>query len=123
MPKALTWIGLSTALALGLGALQTPAQAQSVAPSDAPITTATQKGSGAPPTAVGQSNEVQSVQGDPDADLPPANDGKPHGYVQVGAGNHGYREISGAVTVPVGDDGQATIAIDNVQGDGLTRRR
>jgi hypothetical protein len=37
-------------------------------------------------------------------------------------GNRGYREVAGAVTVPVGDTGQATIAISDQQGQGVRVR-
>jgi hypothetical protein len=38
-----------------------------------------------------------------------------HGEISVGVGTNGYREISGVATAPIGDVGQATIAIHSSQ--------
>src|SRR5208282_4190149 len=46
------------------------------------------------------------------SDAGPVRDHKVHGEMSVGVGTNGYREVGGVVTGPVGDDGQATIAID-----------
>lgn len=53
----------------------------------------------------------------------PPTDGKPHGEVWAGIGTHGYRQVGGAVTVPVGKCGYATIAVDNTDFDRRKRRR
>ena len=47
----------------------------------------------------------------------PANDGKPHGEVWAGVGNHGYREIGGVVTQPLGQCGSLTVAVDKTDGN------
>ena len=48
-------------------------------------------------------------------------DGQPrdkaiHGEFGVAAGNHGYREAYGVATMPLGDHGSATVAVDDTQG-------
>lgn len=53
----------------------------------------------------------------------PANDGKPHGQVWAGVGTHGYRNIGGVVTQPIGQCGSLTLAIDKTEGDFGRRRR
>jgi hypothetical protein len=50
-------------------------------------------------------------------------DRAPHGEVWAGIGSRGYRNAGGVVTEPIGDCGQATIAIDSTQFDGLNRGR
>jgi hypothetical protein len=47
----------------------------------------------------------------------PVRDNRIHGEVSVGAGTNGYREINAVATAPLGDDGQATIAIGSEQFD------
>lgn len=47
----------------------------------------------------------------------PANDGKPHGEVWAGIGNHGYREVGGVVTQPIGKCGSLTVAVDKTDGN------
>lgn len=47
---------------------------------------------------------------------PPA-DRKPHGEVWAGIGTHGYREIGGVVTQPIGDCGYVSIAISHTEAD------
>jgi hypothetical protein len=47
----------------------------------------------------------------------PASDGKPHGEVWAGVGNHGYREVGGVVTQPLGKCGSLTVAIDRTEGN------
>jgi hypothetical protein len=85
--------------------------------SDAPVATA--KGSPAAPpdtTATDIKNFIAEGEGDKE----PLPDHKPHGFVSVGVGSRGYREVAGAVTVPIGDkdQGQVTLAIDAGQIDG-----
>lgn len=47
----------------------------------------------------------------------PANDGKPHGEVWAGIGNHGYREVGGVVTQPLGKCGSLTVAVDKMDSN------
>jgi hypothetical protein len=47
----------------------------------------------------------------------PASDGKPHGEVWAGVGNHGYREVGGVVTQPLGRCGSLTVAVDRTEGN------
>lgn len=112
-PRSLAW----TILALAFCA--SPALAQTAV--DGPVATAA--GQVAPPAPV-QTDVKTTRQGSPDVADPSAagaDDRKPHGYIDVAAGNRGYREVSGAVTLPVGKTGQATIAIGDEQGDGWRR--
>jgi len=39
-------------------------------------------------------------------------DKSPHGEVWGGVGTHGYREAGGVVCVPVGQNGQVSVAVD-----------
>jgi hypothetical protein len=39
-------------------------------------------------------------------------DKDPHGQVWAGVGNHGYRDIGGAVCIPVGQNAEVNIAVD-----------
>jgi len=48
-------------------------------------------------------------------DGPPQQDKSPHGEVWAGVGTHGYRNVGGAVCVPVGANAQVTVAIDSTQ--------
>jgi hypothetical protein len=45
----------------------------------------------------------------------PVRDNRVHGEVSVGVGTNGYRQVSGVATAPIGDIGQATIAIGSEQ--------
>lgn len=42
-------------------------------------------------------------------------DKDPHGQVWAGVGTHGYRNIGGAVCIPVGQNAQVSIAVDSTQ--------
>src|SRR5262245_43028587 len=44
-------------------------------------------------------------------------DRKPHGEVWAGIGTHGYREIGGVVTQPIGDCSFVTIAVSHTEAD------
>lgn len=44
-------------------------------------------------------------------------DRKPHGEVWAGIGTHGYREVGGVVTQPIGDCSSVTIAVSHTEGD------
>ncbi len=45
----------------------------------------------------------------------PVRDNRVHGEVSIGVGTNGYRQFSGVATAPIGDIGQATVAIDSEQ--------
>jgi hypothetical protein len=47
----------------------------------------------------------------------PVRDNRVHGEVTIGAGTNGYREVSAVATAPLGDAGQATIAVGSEQYD------
>jgi hypothetical protein len=99
-----------------------PARAQT--PSDAPMASAGALPMPAPPRAPALDPlDAPDEEFDGMAGAPPA-DRKVHGMVEVGAGTGGYREAAAAVDVPVGADGDASIAIQTVQAQpGKTRRR
>jgi hypothetical protein len=42
-------------------------------------------------------------------------DKSPHGEVWGGVGTHGYREAGGVVCLPVGQNGQVSVAVDSVR--------
>ena len=44
--------------------------------------------------------------------VPQKPDKKAHGMVSAGVGTHGYREVGGAVCVPIGDHGAVSLAFD-----------
>ena len=44
--------------------------------------------------------------------VPQKPDKDPHGYVSAGVGTRGYREVGGAVCVPIGDHAAVSVAID-----------
>jgi hypothetical protein len=113
------------ALALLAGGLPAAALAQAApaaAAADAPVATAAGHAASPGNTTAAEIQTYESAPVDTTAD---GQDGdgkrKIHGYVEVGVGNRGYREVDGAVTVPVGKDGQATVAISDAQGDGWRR--
>jgi hypothetical protein len=110
--------------------------AAGAAPADQPITTAPTAGPAAPePTT--PVPPLSSTRADapraraiamgpcgpekvkPDGTLATA----PHGEVEVGVGNHGYRHLGGSVCQPLGQDGVAIVNISNTQADGGNRRR
>ncbi len=45
----------------------------------------------------------------------PVRDNRVHGQVSVGVGTNGYRQVSAVATAPIGDVGQATVAIGSEQ--------
>ncbi len=85
--------------------------------SDAPLATA--KGAPAAPTDT-TSADIKSflAEGADDKNSEPLPDHKPHGFVSVGAGTNGAREVAGAVALPVGDKATVDLAIDYSQFDG-----
>lgn len=70
------------------------------------------------------SREAQPAAGDapPPGRCAPPPDRNPHGEVWAGVGTRGYREGGGVVTVPVGDCGHLSIAVDKTEFDGRRRR-
>jgi hypothetical protein len=58
------------------------------------------------PIAIGPCGVAHDVDGVPQPDK------SPHGQVWAGVGTHGYREAGGAVCVPVGSNGQVSVAVD-----------
>jgi hypothetical protein len=101
-------VALAPAMACAQAAAQSdPGQVVATAPA----------GPAAPPAK--PSGQVASVSDAADADSVqddgPVRDNRVHGEITVGAGTHGYREVSGEATAPIGDIGQATIAIGSDQ--------
>jgi len=93
------------------------AQQQMAAPADGQVVP-TAAGAPAVPHAApsGQVASVSDAAAAEDVeDDGPVRDNRVHGEISVGAGTNGYREISGVATAPIGDVGQATIAIDSEQ--------
>lgn len=105
-----------------LALLTSPATvlAAEAAPADADTPVATGKGQSAPPAT--PQTEIQTAD---DSLVSSEEDGKPdrkpHGFISAGVGTHGYREVAGAVTLPIGETGQVTIAIDDAHIDGRRR--
>jgi|SRR5579863_4319858 hypothetical protein len=97
----------------------TPTAAASAQPA-APAASSAQvisTASAAPPPAPAKADDqiaqwLADASGDEASDAAPVRDHKVHGQISVGVGTNGYREVGGLVTGPLGDDGQATIAID-----------
>jgi hypothetical protein len=102
----------ATALLVSLAAVANAQQAAPAAASGQVVSTA----SGAPPPAPAKADDQiarwLADTSDDDVSDGPVRDHKVHGEVSVGVGTNGYREVGGIVTGPIGDDGQATIAID-----------
>jgi hypothetical protein len=94
------------------------AQQQTAAPADDQVVPTASGAPAAPPRTAsnGQVASVSDAAAAEDAeDDGPVRDNRVHGEISVGAGTNGYREVSGAATVPIGDTGQATIAVDSEQ--------
>ena len=103
-------MAIAAVLALAPGA----AFAQAAAQSDPGQVVATAPvGPAAPQTRpAGQVASVSdAVADDSVKDDGPVRDRRIHGEVSVGVGTNGYREVSGVATAPIGDLGQATIAV------------
>lgn len=92
------------------------ALADSAPGSDAPVATA--QGAPAAPPSTTDADIKRFIADGADQDAEPQPDHKPHGFVSVGVGTRGYREVAGAVTLPIGDTGQVTVAIDDAKVDG-----
>jgi hypothetical protein len=60
--------------------------------------------------SVSEAAAAESLQDDG-----PVRDNRVHGEVSIGVGTNGYRQFSGVATAPIGDVGQATVAIDSEQ--------
>ena len=115
-----TWIlALGAVTLIALAPVSCRAQ---TAEADAPVATAS--GHPAAPAETAAS-EIQTFEaGAVETQSTDVDPSKPHGYVEVGVGDHGYREVDGAVTVPLGKDGQegqVSVAIGDVQGGGGRR--
>ena len=106
--------------ALTAPALADPAAAAAATPaSDAPLATA--KGTPAAPPSTTQADIQRFIdEGAADDKAGPLPDRKPHGYVSVGVGSHGYKEVAGAITAPVGN-AEVSLAIDTGSVDGRRR--
>jgi len=116
--RLISVIGIAAALSCAASGRAT-AQSASPASADAPVATAKTQTAAPAETAA---SEIQTFEGGASPTTADDSTEKPkvHGYVEVGVGNRGYREVAGAVTVPVGkdgQDGQVTLAIDDAQGD------
>jgi hypothetical protein len=110
---------IAAVVVLSAGLVLAPSLAAAQAqPQPGEVVTTAQPGPGAP-RANGPADETTEDVTDQDdsKDQAPVRDHKVHGEVMVGVGTNGYREVAGAVTVPVGDVGQATIAVDQRQID------
>jgi hypothetical protein len=115
------WTLAATALFLA-PAIAATAQAAPTAASGQVISTA--YGAPAPPPAKASDQIAQWLANTSDDEVSqtaPVLDHKVHGEVSVGVGTNGYREVGGVVTGPIGDDGQATIAIGTGQAGGGRR--
>ncbi|HEX4197742.1 MAG TPA: hypothetical protein VHZ26_09885 [Caulobacteraceae bacterium] len=109
------WTLLAAVLLIAPGA----AFAQAAAPAgpDQVVNTAP-AGPAAPPKTApnGQVASVADAVSEEDVeDDGPVRDNRVHGEISVGAGTNGYRQVGGVATVPLGDTGQATIAVDSEQ--------
>jgi len=94
------------------------AQPQTAAPADGQVVPTASGAPVAPPrhAADGQIASVSDAAAAEDVeDDGPVRDNRVHGEISVSAGTNGYREVSGVATAPIGDVGQATIAIDSSQ--------
>jgi hypothetical protein len=103
----------ATALFLAPAAAASAQAAAPAASSGQVISTA----AGAPAPAPAKADDqiaqwIGDASEDDASDGGPVRDHKVHGEVSVGVGTNGYRDVGGVVTGPIGDDGQATIAID-----------
>ncbi len=106
---ASAWLILPAAAALA----ETPPAA------DGPVATA-QGAPSAPPSTV-QTDIKNFIDEGADKDAEPLPDHKPHGFVSASVGSRGYRDVAGAVTLPVGDKANVDLAIDLGQIDGRKR--
>jgi hypothetical protein len=111
-------------IATGVGGAPPPA-------AEPPPAVGDQPGEAARAQAIGDwAQRVMAGEPAPE-DQPPARSGRcvrvedrqPHGQVWAGIGTHGYRNVGGVVTQPVGDCGRVTIAIDHTESNGRWRRR
>jgi hypothetical protein len=93
------------------------ASAADPAPAASSEVVATGQGRAAAPTPPPSDTPIEPTQTSAaaDRDGPPAPDRRPHGMVEVGVGTNGYRRVAGAVTAPIGADGQIGVAIDDSQ--------
>jgi hypothetical protein len=102
-------IGLSLGLALALPAAAEPPAA------DAPVATA----SGSPPAAEQIETYLRTSPAAAREESGPLmrRERRVHGEVSVGVGTRGYREVSGRVDIPLGEDGHVSIAARHSEAD------
>jgi hypothetical protein len=96
---------VAPAMAVAQAASATDSQVVATAPTTQP---ALQAKPDAQPATVSDANEAAEEADD----QAPTRDRRVHGEITVGAGTGGYREVGGAATVPIGETGEASIAID-----------
>ncbi|HXQ11100.1 MAG TPA: hypothetical protein VN805_08930 [Caulobacteraceae bacterium] len=114
MPPRMVALGLAAiALYLAPAAAANAQQAAPAASSAQVVSTA----SGAPPPAPAKADDqiaqwLADTSNDDTPQTAPVRDHKVHGQISFGVGTNRYREVGGIVTGPLGDDGQATVAID-----------
>jgi hypothetical protein len=118
---AAQYAALGAAALLAAALVMTPRLAAAqTQPQPGEVVTTAQPGLGAPISRVrgpiGETTEDVTDQDDSKDDAP-VRDHKVHGEIMVGVGTNGYRQVAGAVTVPIGDVGQATVAVDQSQID------
>jgi hypothetical protein len=109
---------LAVIAVLALAPGVTMAQQQSAAPADGQVVSTASGAPAAPPHAAPNgpvASVSDAVAAEDVEDDGPVRDNRVHGEISVGAGTNGYREVSGVATVPIGDTGQATIAVDSTQ--------
>jgi hypothetical protein len=96
------------------GPIATTSSAQISAPQPStvppPLPQAQTVARGAQPVAMGPCG-LEKVK--PNGQLETA----PHGEVDAGVGNHGYRELGGTICQPIGQNGAVSLSIDETQGN------
>jgi hypothetical protein len=101
---------IAAALAAAPAAAVAQAAAQDQVVATAPSTSPPKAQPAAHVASVSDAAEQERIEDDG-----PLRDNRVHGEVGVGVGTNGYRQIGGVVTAPIGDIGQATIAVDSSQ--------
>jgi hypothetical protein len=112
VPTFAAMLLLCAAPAWADGPIATTSRAQASAPQPStapPPLPSSQNVSGAPqPVAMGPCG-LEKVK--PNGELETA----PHGEIEAGVGNHGYREIGGTICQPIGQNGAVSVSIDRTQ--------
>ena len=122
MSHGLKFAAISPLALLAAACLLVPAAAlaePAPAASDAPVATA--KGAPSAPPSTTSTDIKNFIDEGAKDDSEPAPDHKPHGFISAGVGTNGYREVAGAVTLPVGDKVNVDLAIDIGQINGRKR--